>query len=65
MGWDDHRELLDVLRSAKGKVMLCGYPSELYDAALRGWNRREFDVANHGSSASTKPRKMEIVWCNY
>ena len=30
----DHRDLLDVLRQCKGKVVLSGYPSALYDRSL-------------------------------
>src|SRR5262249_13626103 len=46
----DHRELLDVLRQCRGKVMLSGYPSELYDAALSGWTRHTFDLPNHAAA---------------
>jgi DNA adenine methylase len=35
----DHRRLLDLLRVVKGKVVLSGYPSALYDRALAGWTR--------------------------
>jgi DNA polymerase-1 len=65
MSEDDHRGLLDALTSVKGKVLISGYESELYRTALRGWNRHDFEVANHGSSASTKRRETEVVWCNF
>jgi DNA adenine methylase len=42
----DHRHLLDALRQCKGKVMLSGYPSALYDAELAGWNRHILEVPN-------------------
>jgi hypothetical protein len=32
----DHVELLRVLRTCTGKVMLSGYPSQLYDDTLKG-----------------------------
>ena len=35
----DHRRLLDLLRVVKGKVVLSGDPSALYDRALAGWTR--------------------------
>jgi DNA adenine methylase len=47
---DDHRELLDTIRSLKGKAMLSGYPSDLYDTALASWNRHAFDLPNPGYS---------------
>jgi len=61
----DHRELLDVVRKCKGKVMLSGYPSELYDTALADWNRHTFDLPNHASGGKTKDRETEVVWCNF
>jgi DNA adenine methylase len=35
----DHRELLDRLLLCRGKVILSGYPSDLYDRTLAGWRR--------------------------
>ncbi len=61
----DHRELLEVLRSCKGKVMLSGYPSALYDAALAGWSRHTFDLPNHVASGKRKERETEVLWCNF
>jgi DNA adenine methylase len=61
----DHRELLDVLRQCQGKVMLSGYPSDLYNATLADWNRHEFDMANNAAGGNSKDRETEVVWCNY
>jgi DNA adenine methylase len=60
-----HRELLDLLRQVKGKVMLSGYPSALYDGALGGWTRHTFDIANHASGSKSKGRETEVLWCNF
>jgi DNA adenine methylase len=60
----DHRELLAVLRSCKGKVMLSGYPSALYDEELPGWECHTQDVPNHASGAKVKDRETECLWCN-
>jgi DNA adenine methylase len=60
-----HRELLDLLRSVKGKVMLSGYPSALYDEKLADWNRHEFDLPNNAAGGKTKGRESEVVWCNF
>jgi DNA adenine methylase len=49
----------------KGKVMLSGYPSVLYDRALSGWNRHTFDVPNHASGARDKGRETQVLWCNF
>lgn len=61
----DHQELLDVLRQCKGKVMLSGYPSQLYDGVLKDWNRHTFDLANHAANGKEKRRETEVLWCNY
>jgi DNA adenine methylase len=61
----DHRELLDRLRRVKGKAMLSGYPSVLYDKTLAGWSRHTFDIANHASGARAKDRETEVLWCNF
>jgi DNA adenine methylase len=62
---EQHRELLDVLRQCKGKVMLSGYPSELYDDTLAGWTRHTFDLPNQVSAAKVKGRETEVLWCNF
>jgi DNA adenine methylase len=61
----EHRELLDVLRHCKGKVMLSGYPSELYDRALTDWNRHTFDLPNNAAGGARKRRETEVLWCNW
>src|SRR5262249_60478084 len=61
----DHQALLNVLLACRGKVMLSGYPSRLYDEALAGWTRHTFDLANHAAGGATKGRETEVVWCNF
>lgn len=60
-----HQELLEVLLDVKGKVMLSGYPSKLYDAKLKNWSRHTFDLPNHASGSKAKARETEVVWCNF
>jgi DNA adenine methylase len=60
----DHQELLDVLRQCKGKVVLSGYPSNLYDRALVHWNRHTFDLPNNAAAGKQKDRETEVLWCN-
>jgi DNA adenine methylase len=61
----DHAELLAVLRTCKGKVMLSGYPSRLYDEELPGWKCHTQDVPNQASGAKVKGRETECLWCNF
>jgi DNA adenine methylase len=61
----DHRRLLDVLRACKGKVILSGYPSALYDTFLAGWGRREIPRPNNAASGKKKRLMTEVLWFNF
>jgi DNA adenine methylase len=61
----DHRDLLAVLRCVKGKVLLSGYASDLYDRALADWNRHTFEIANNAAGGKQKDRETEVLWCNF
>jgi DNA adenine methylase len=60
-----HQELLDVLLTCRGKIMLSGYPSRLYDETLARWARHTFDLPNHAAGGKTKGRETEVLWCNF
>jgi DNA adenine methylase len=60
----EHRALLDVLLRCRGKVMLSGYPSALYDTALAGWTRHTIDLPNNAAGGKAKDRETEVLWCN-
>jgi len=63
----DHRELLSVLAGIKGKMLLSGYRSALYDefAASNNWNRHDFQIPNNASSSASKETKTECLWANF
>lgn len=70
---EEHEQLIDRLLSIKGKVILCGYASELYDTNLRadrGWRREERKVscrsavANSGKVSANGTRR-EIAWIKH
>jgi site-specific DNA-adenine methylase len=65
MSTADHREFLDTIRAAQGKVLVSGYPSELYDTALSAWSRHSFDLPNQAAGGKSKRRMTEVVWCNF
>lgn len=65
MSKSDHSQLLATLKECSGKVMLSGYPSQLYDRTLRDWNRHTFDLPNNSAGGKTKNRATEVVWCNF
>lgn len=55
----DHSELLGMLLGLKGSVVVSGYPSPLYDDALRGWKRVERKALADGARERT-----EVLWLN-
>jgi DNA adenine methylase len=56
----DHEDLLDVLLSVEGKVVLSGYRSALYDDRLAQWART--DLTTTSMTGSTR---VESLWANY
>lgn len=58
----DHTELLSALRVAKGMVVLCGYPSALYDDALPEWTTAS--KAARISAGRGTGLRTEQIWMN-
>lgn len=54
-----HAQLLSVLQSLEGMVVLSGYPSELYDDTLKDWRR----VTTEAHADGARPR-TEVLWLN-
>lgn len=67
MSVGDHGRLLDSLSGIKGKFMLSGYRSDMYDFQAKGydWNRHDKETTNNASSSKTKEARIECVWTNY
>jgi DNA adenine methylase len=61
----DHYELLKRVATLDGHCIISGYPCDAYDAALRGWHRLDFDVANNAAGGDAKRRMTESIWCNF
>jgi DNA adenine methylase len=68
---EDHLRLLNRLKQTKGKWILSGYHSELYDAELKGFPYVEIDAPkpSYGitvnSKRKTRPMATEVLWFNY
>lgn len=62
---EDHRELAAVLHACKGKVVLSGYPSALYQELYGSWRTARIDVSNHAASGPSKSRMQEVLWLNW
>lgn len=60
-----HVLLLDTVNQVKGKVMLSGYESQIYNDMLVDWNKHTFEVANNAAGGKNKRRMVEVLWCNY
>ena len=60
---EDHDELLAFLKDLKGKVVLCGYPSEKYDTVLEGWRRVTKTAWADGVNCSKQ--RTEVLWMNF
>lgn len=67
MTMEQHDALLIFLGQIKGKFLLSGYRSELYDewANAYGFIRHEFQIDNKASAAKSKAKKTECVWANF
>jgi len=65
---EQHEELLKVLQDVKGKVLLSGYYSELYQSKLKApqWHSYGFAVNNQATGpGQPRPVITEHVWTNY
>lgn len=60
MSDEDHEELLKLLQKHKGKILISGYDTELYQKYLCDWIRVERTTYSQVCS-----KKKEILWMNY
>jgi len=74
---EDHRQLLSIILNCQGKIMISGYPNELYDTVLSEWRRKEWKTVSHATAkmrgtgilgegaALGKQSRVEVIWMNY
>ena len=62
MSDDDHRELAALLQHIKGRAVLSGYCSPLYDELFADWHRVDADEKLCNSS---KGKRRESLWTNF
>lgn len=67
MTGDQHAELLTWLAGIRGKFVLSGYPSELYEhhRKAHGWRCVTREIDNKSSGKRSKDKKTECLWMNY
>ena len=56
----EHSELSELLKSVKGKVIVSGYASELYESLYKDWNRVEKVAFADGAK-----KRLEVLWMNF
>ena len=62
---EDHIRLSDELKRCKGKVIVSGYASPLYNRLYEGWRCEKKKIANHSSQQKKKKYKTECCWMNF
>jgi DNA adenine methylase len=65
MNIDGHIELSEILNRFKGKALISGYPSRLYNKLYKNWKCEKKSIANHSSQQKIKPVKLELLWRNF
>ncbi len=58
----DHEQLAETLRVIKGRAIVSGYRTELYERLFRGWNRVDAPVR---LCHSVRAPRQESVWMNF
>ncbi len=62
---EDHMYLLHLAKNARGKIIISGYSSPLYNRTLKNWKCRKKNIANNSGQGKVKERRVECIWCNY
>mgnify|MGYP000886454342 CR=1 FL=1 len=67
LDWDEseHHRLASVVNDIRGKCIICGYPSELYDTLFKGWRKEYKQIRNHASQSKQKELKTEVLYMNF
>lgn len=63
----EHAGLLGILSKIKGRFVLSGYHSELYDKVAKqfGWRVSEKETDNKSGKGAKKQRRTEVLWMNF
>jgi DNA adenine methylase len=57
---NDHESMAELLQQVKGKVLLSGYHSKLYDRLFGDWQRVEKAAFADGAL-----KRTEVLWMNF
>jgi DNA adenine methylase len=63
----EHEDLLNLILSVKGKVIVSMYRHPLYDqlSSKHGWQMEQFNLPNNAAGGEQKRRMIECVWMNF
>lgn len=56
----EHHRLIDIASRLTCYVMICGYPSDLYEDRLKGWRSIAYESVDRGGN-----KRPELFWMNY
>jgi hypothetical protein len=59
MSDQEHAQLLALLKGIHCRILISGYPSELYSSELTGWRCVEYRTRTRGKTVT------ECLWCNF
>ncbi len=66
---DQHGQLLDSLKTVKGRVLLSGYESEMYAKVLRSWRvcweHRVACMSGTTNNRRNADNRVEVLWVNW
>jgi DNA adenine methylase len=62
---DDHVELAALLKSIKGKFLLSGYHSDLYDELYKGFSCDSIGNIRTNAKGGGMEKATEVLWANY
>ena len=67
MTFEQHMNLLRCLSEIKGRFILSGYRSVLYDGVAEQfvWRREEREIDNKSGKGASKQKRTECLWFNY
>jgi len=60
---EGHRQLAWMLHQVKGKALISGYPSSLYEQLYADWHREEKAVQANGQRGAVS--RTEVLWMNF
>lgn len=59
---EDHMNLIHLAKNARGKVMISGFSSPLYNRSFKTWKCKKKPIT---PAAKLKDKRVECVWINY